>query len=79
MIRKEVDNIITTDKFSKAGLDAERQMAHYLKREFADNPKIRFVDILFCEGGCINGPGITSALPVNERKNKVLEYAHSPT
>ena len=45
--------------------------------EFETNKKIRFVDILFCEGGCINGPGIISSLPVEERKKKVLEYAHS--
>lgn len=46
-------------------------------KEFEENKKIRFVDILFCEGGCINGPGITSPLPVAERKKKVLEYANS--
>lgn len=47
-------------------------------KEFQENEKIRFVDILFCEGGCINGPGISSTLTVPERKKKILEYAGSP-
>jgi len=46
-------------------------------KEFEENKTIRFVDILFCEGGCINGPGITSPLSVPDRKKKVLEYAHA--
>lgn len=46
-------------------------------REFAENPKIRFVDILFCEGGCINGPGVVSPLSLADRKKKIEEYANS--
>jgi len=45
--------------------------------EFEKNTAIRFVDILFCEGGCINGPGIQSNLSTQERKRKVQQY--SPT
>lgn len=48
-----------------------------LLKEFETNQKIRFVDILFCEGGCINGPGIVSNLSVPERKKKVQEYANT--
>lgn len=47
-----------------------------LLKEFEVNTKIRFVDILFCEGGCINGPGIQSSLSVSDRKRKIEEYAH---
>lgn len=46
-----------------------------LLQEFKENTKIRFVDILFCEGGCINGPGVVSPLSIGDRKKKVLEYA----
>jgi iron only hydrogenase large subunit-like protein len=42
--------------------------------EFQNNPKIRLLDILFCEGGCINGPGINSSLSIEERKKKITEY-----
>lgn len=46
-------------------------------KEFEENKKIRFVDILFCEGGCINGPGVSSSLSINDRKKKIIEYANS--
>jgi len=42
--------------------------------EFQKNPAIRFVDVLFCDGGCINGPGISSDLSLDQRKQKVLEF-----
>ena len=44
-------------------------------KNFDVNPKIRLLDILFCEGGCIGGPGIKSALNTEERKKKILDYA----
>jgi len=40
MIIKNVDNKESNDKFIKAGLAAERQMAFYLKRAFADKEDI---------------------------------------
>lgn len=43
--------------------------------EFSTNPQIRLLDVLFCEGGCINGPGIISKLTEEQRKNRVLFYA----
>lgn len=43
--------------------------------EFQNNPKIKLLDILFCEGGCINGPGIASTLSTDERKKKITDYA----
>ncbi|MDD5041047.1 MAG: [Fe-Fe] hydrogenase large subunit C-terminal domain-containing protein [Candidatus Peribacteraceae bacterium] len=45
--------------------------------EFQRNPKIRFVDVLFCEGGCINGPGIISTLSPDERKKRIADYRQS--
>ena len=40
MIIKEVDYIETNDKFLKAGLSAEKQMAYYLQREFKDDENV---------------------------------------
>ncbi len=34
----------------------------------------RFLDILTCEGGCINGPGINYKYPVKERIKRVKGY-----
>lgn len=42
--------------------------------EFKKDCSIRFVDALFCDGGCINGPGITSPLTTEERQQKVLQF-----
>lgn len=43
--------------------------------EFQNNPKIKLLDILFCEGGCISGPGLTSPLSTEDRKKKITDYA----
>ena len=34
----------------------------------------KFLDILTCEGGCINGPGIDYKYPVKERIKRVKKY-----
>jgi iron only hydrogenase large subunit-like protein len=44
-----------------------------LKR-FQENDRVRLLDILFCEGGCISGPGIVSDLDINQRREKVVEF-----
>lgn len=45
--------------------------------EFEQNKNIRLLDVLFCDGGCIMGPGIQSNLTLEERKNKILAYSNS--
>lgn len=44
--------------------------------KFLDNPdsKIKFLDVLFCEGGCIGGTHVGSKLGIKERRKKVLKY-----
>ena len=42
--------------------------------EFAHDTRIRLVDVLFCEGGCIMGPGVDSTLSLEERKAKIMDY-----
>jgi iron only hydrogenase large subunit-like protein len=41
---------------------------------FEKNTFVRLLDILFCDGGCINGPGIESTLTLDQRRNKILSY-----
>lgn len=43
-------------------------------RDFENNPKLKLLDILFCEGGCINCTGIKSSLSLEERRKKVIEF-----
>jgi iron only hydrogenase large subunit-like protein len=44
-------------------------------KEFEGNPRIRVLDILMCDGGCISGPGIIhNTMPKEERRERVLNY-----
>lgn len=44
--------------------------------EFKDGmyKNYKFLDILTCEGGCINGPGMIGERSVKERTKKVMDY-----
>lgn len=44
-------------------------------QEFVKDKKIRLLDILFCDGGCVMGPGIRSELAFEDRKKKILKYS----
>lgn len=43
-------------------------------KRFLDSDHIRLLDILFCDGGCVSGPGIASSLTLDERRKKVTDY-----
>lgn len=43
-------------------------------KRFMENQRVRLLDILFCDGGCIMGPGITSPLQIEARRAKVMQY-----
>lgn len=38
------------------------------------NTGVRLLDVLFCSGGCINGPGVNNRGSVEEKKQKLLDY-----
>lgn len=44
-------------------------------QEFESDTRIRLLDILYCEGGCVNGPGVVSTLTLDERIKKVKDFA----
>jgi iron only hydrogenase large subunit-like protein len=43
-------------------------------KRFLISDHLRLLDILFCEGGCVSGPGIVSPLTIEERRKKVTDY-----
>jgi len=43
-------------------------------KKMEENNKIKFLDILFCDGGCIGGPGIISTDSIEDRKQRVINY-----
>jgi len=43
-------------------------------QRFEENKNLRLLDILFCDGGCINGPGIESSLNLADRRKRVVDF-----
>jgi len=43
-------------------------------KELEKNKNIKFVDILFCKGGCIGGPGIISKDTQQKKEDKIIKY-----
>jgi iron only hydrogenase large subunit-like protein len=43
-------------------------------KNFESNPKLRVLDILNCDGGCISGPGVVSPLSLEKRRLKVISH-----
>ena len=43
-------------------------------QEFPNNTEIKILDALFCDGGCINGPGIISKDSLDNRRKKVINH-----
>jgi iron only hydrogenase large subunit-like protein len=43
--------------------------------EFENEKKgVKLLDILSCDGGCINGPGVITKEPLSARRQKVIDY-----
>ena len=49
------------------------ELAENALREFPKN-KLRVLDILYCDGGCVSGPGVDSQLNINKRRQKVIAH-----
>lgn len=41
---------------------------------FRHDPKLRLLDILFCDGGCVAGKGIINCQPLQLRREKVISH-----
>ncbi|MBU4351407.1 hypothetical protein L6250_03800 [Candidatus Parcubacteria bacterium] len=41
---------------------------------FEKNTWLKVLDILYCDGGCLNGLGIDSSLNVDERRKKIVDF-----
>ncbi|MEK7658979.1 MAG: [Fe-Fe] hydrogenase large subunit C-terminal domain-containing protein [Patescibacteria group bacterium] len=50
------------------------KLAEKTLQEFLNKPELRVLDILNCEGGCINGPGIVSPASLDRRRQKIISY-----
>jgi len=50
------------------------QLVEKALKEFLAKPELKILDILNCEGGCINGPGIISNESLDRRRQKIINY-----
>lgn len=64
------------DKFKEDEIQIVSDWKNCLEavKNFENNSKVRLLDILYCDGGCIGGPGIVSNLPIEERKKRVFQF-----
>lgn len=46
-------------------------------KEFSDRTELKVLDILNCDGGCINGPGTVSEDSLEKRRKKITDYWNS--
>ncbi len=50
------------------------KLADKTLNEFISNYDLKILDILNCDGGCINGPGIVSPDSLDRRRQKIINY-----
>jgi iron only hydrogenase large subunit-like protein len=65
-----------TQKFTDAEYDviSGPALVNKVLEEFPHKPELKILDILNCEGGCINGPGMISQEPLEQRRQKVIAH-----
>jgi iron only hydrogenase large subunit-like protein len=64
-----IKNIIRKDEF--VSIDGIQKVTKFLEHS---PEKIKFLDCLFCDGGCIGGPHTTKKLSIAQKKKRVLNY-----
>lgn len=50
------------------------KLAEKTIQEFPNKPELKVLDILFCEGGCINGAGVITEDSLDRRRQKIITY-----
>ena len=51
-----------------------KELAEKVVQKFSNNSDIKVLDVLFCDGGCINGPGIISKDSLDKRRQKIINH-----
>lgn len=49
-------------------------LANKALKEFISNYDMKVLDILNCDGGCVNGPGIVSSDSLDRRRQKIISF-----
>jgi len=54
------------------GIDRAKRFLEEFEKE---SPGLKLVEMMSCEGGCIDGPMLESGLSLVERRRKVIDFA----
>lgn len=67
-----------TKKFTDLEYDviSGPKLAEKTIQEFPNKPELKVLDILYCEGGCINGAGVITKDSLVRRRQKIITYWH---
>jgi len=65
----QVKGVIKEDEF--LDIDGIKDVMKFLDNP---DPKIKFLDVLFCEGGCIGGPYTNQKLSIEQKRKKIFNY-----
>lgn len=68
-----------TKKFTDAEYDviSGPALVNKVLQQFESKQDLKILDILNCDGGCINGPGMVSKEPIAIRRQKVINFWNS--
>ncbi len=67
----DLNDLLTDEEYDViSGLELVKESL----ADFEKNKKIKILDILYCDGGCIVGQGISSSLTVKERREKIIAH-----
>ena len=50
------------------------KLVNKILQEFPNKPELRVLDILNCEGGCINGPGVMTKASLDKRRQNIIKH-----
>ncbi len=50
------------------------KLAEKAIQEFPNKPELKVLDILYCDGGCINGTGVLTKDSLDRRRQKIITY-----
>lgn len=64
-----IKDVIKEDEF--ISIDGIQHLMKYIAKP---DPKVKFVDCLFCDGGCIGGPHTNKKLSIKQKTEKIMKY-----
>ena len=65
-------DLLSVEKIVITGIDRAKRFLEEFERK---SPGLRLIEMMSCEGGCIDGPMLESGLSLVERRRKVIDFA----